>query len=102
MDSTTATVLDFRIAADHPSLPGHFLGRPVVPGVVLLERVLEAIETAGGAELGALRLPQIKFLRPLLPEQTARIEVRAQDEHIWRFRIIRGDETIASGEVAAA
>ena len=100
MDPNVAN-LDFRIAADHPSLPGHFPGRPVVPGVVLLERVLEAIETAGGVELGALRLPQIKFLRPLLPEQTARIEVRAQDRH-WRFRIVRGDETIASGEVAAA
>ena len=100
MDPNVAN-LDFRTAADHPSLPGHFPGRPVVPGVVLLERVLEAIETAGGAELGALRLPQIKFLRPLLPEQTARIEVQAQDGH-WRFRIVRGEETIASGEVAAA
>ncbi len=100
MDPNVAN-LDFRIAADHPSLPGHFPGRPVVPGVVLLERVLEAIETAGGAELGALRLPQIKFLRPLLPEQTARIEVQAQDRR-WRFRIVRGEETIASGEVAAA
>ena len=100
MDPNVAN-LDYRIAADHPSLPGQYPGRPVVPAVVLLERVLEAIETAGGVELGALRLPQIKFLRPLLPEQTARIEVRAQDGH-WRFRIVRGDETIASGEVAAA
>lgn len=99
MDATV-TALDFRVAADHPSLPGHFPSRPVVPGVVLLERVMEAIEAAGGAELGALRMPQIKFLRPLLPEQTARIEVQAQDRR-WRFRIVRGDETIASGEVAA-
>lgn len=93
--------MEFSIPADHPSLPGHFPGRPVVPGVVLLDRVLEAIES-GGAASGALRLPQIKFVRPLLPEQTARIELQAQDGQAWRFRIVRGDELIASGEVAAA
>ncbi len=92
--------MDFRIPADHPSLPGHFPGRPIVPGVVLLDRVLDAIEAAG-ANIGALRLPQVKFLRPLLPEESARIELQAH-ERGWRFRILRGEETIASGEVAAA
>ncbi|HJR72567.1 MAG TPA: hypothetical protein VJ806_02870 [Luteimonas sp.] len=93
--------MDFRIPADHPSLPGHFPGRPIVPGVVLLDRVLEAIE-AEGAQIDALRLPQVKFLRPLLPEESARIELQAQEGRVWRFRIVRGDELIASGEVAAA
>ena len=92
--------MEFSIPADHPSLPGHFPGRPVVPGVLLLDRVLEAIEAAGAAP-GALRLPQVKFLRSLLPGQAARIELQAQDARVWRFRILRGDELIASGEVAA-
>ena len=48
--------MQFVIAADHPSLPGHFPGQPVVPGVVVLERVLEAIESGHGP-LAALRLP---------------------------------------------
>ena len=38
--------MQFVVAPDHPSLPGHFPGRPLVPGVVLLDRVLEAIEAA--------------------------------------------------------
>ena len=44
----TADVLRERLCidADHPSLPGHFPGRPLVPGVVVLEQVLRAVEAA--------------------------------------------------------
>lgn len=97
--------MEFVIAPDHPSLPGHFPGRPVVPGVVILDRVLAAIEAAHGPPGGALRLPQVKFARPLLPGQVARIEldqVRPGDDARWRFRVLREGDVLASGEVAAA
>ena len=91
--------MQFSISTDHPSLPGHFPGRPIVPGVLVLERVLEAIETTHGP-LGALRLPQVKFVQPLLPGEHARIVVDG-DAPRWRFRVLRGDALIASGEVCA-
>ena len=31
------------ISADHPSLPGHFPGMALVPGVVILDEVLAAL-----------------------------------------------------------
>ena len=68
--------MSFRIGADHPCLPGHFPGRPVVPGVVLLDQVVGAIEAAHGP-LPALRLPQVKFARPLLPGEAARVSSRS-------------------------
>jgi len=89
--------MDFTIPADHPSLPGHFPGRPLVPGVVVLERVVEAIETTHGA-LGPLRLPQVKFLQPLLPGESARIELDGAAPR-WRFRVLRDATLIASGEI---
>ena len=89
----------FVIPPDHPSLPGHFPGRPLVPGVVLLDRVIAAIEARDGP-LGALRLPQVKFMQPLLPGEEARVELDGTAPR-WRFRVMRGDAVLASGEVVA-
>ncbi|MGY0635199.1 hypothetical protein [Luteimonas sp. A478] len=88
------------IPHDHPSLPGHFPGRPVVPGVVVLERVLAAIEAEHGP-LPALRLPQVKFQRPLLPGEQARIHLEQSAPGRWRFQVLCGDAVVASGAVAS-
>jgi 3-hydroxymyristoyl/3-hydroxydecanoyl-(acyl carrier protein) dehydratase len=92
--------MQFIIAADHPSLPGHFPGRPVVPGVVLLERVIDAIGASHG-EVPALRMPQVKFLKPLLPGQLAEVRLRGEAPH-WRFQVLHQDQVLASGELVAA
>jgi len=91
--------MQFIIPADHPSLPGHFPGHPIVPGVVLLDRVLDAIE-ASHAPLAALRLPQVKFLKTLLPGEPARVQLHGEPPR-WRFQVLRGEELLASGEVVA-
>ena len=90
----------FSIPPDHPSLPGHFPGQPLVPGVLLLEHVLEAIEAVQGP-LAAVRLPQVKFVQPLLPGETARVVLDGQSPR-WRFQVLRGDVLLASGEVLSA
>lgn len=92
--------MEFVVAPSHPCLPGHFPGRPLVPGVVVLDHVLAAIERAHGP-LGPLRLPQVKFASPLLPGVPARVELDGAAPR-WRFRVLRGDVLLASGEVALA
>lgn len=84
-----------RIAATHPSLPGHFPGRPVVPGVVLLDRVAAAIERSGEGRL--VRIGVVKFLAPLLPEQDAELRVTRAGMRV-RFRIEHDGTAILSGE----
>ena len=92
--------MQFSIPVDHPSLPGHFPGQPIVPGVVVLERVLDAIEATHGP-LGPLRLPQVKFAQPLLPGEIADIVLDGEAPR-WRFRVLRAQALIASGDVVLA
>jgi len=89
----------FTLPHDDPCLAGHFPGRPLVPGVVLLERVLAAVESAHGP-LGPLRLPQVKFLRPLSPGQTAEVVLEGAAPR-WRFEVRGEAGVLARGEVQA-
>jgi 3-hydroxymyristoyl/3-hydroxydecanoyl-(acyl carrier protein) dehydratase len=88
-----------RIGADHPALPGHFPGSPVVPGVVLLDCVAAALQRWRGQRIAGL--PKVKFLRPLLPDETAEL-VLSDDGKSIRFSIALGSAIIASGSIETA
>jgi 3-hydroxymyristoyl/3-hydroxydecanoyl-(acyl carrier protein) dehydratase len=95
----TATRAPLCIPADHPSLPGHFPGQPVVPGAVLLAQV------AALAGRGARRVSgfgAVKFVSPLLPEQAAEILLTARDDASLAFEIVAGTRRIASGALRLA
>lgn len=62
------------ISHDHPSLAGHFPGSPVVPGVVLLNEVLDTLQ-ASTASLKVTGLPMVKFSSPLKPGEAVTIRV---------------------------
>lgn len=86
------------IPADHPALPGHFPGNPVVPGVVLLDAVAALAEREW--QLVVRGLPQVKFVRALKPGESAEIVLERSDAGA-RFRIHAGADTIASGTLEA-
>ena len=60
---------EVRVAADHPSLEGHFPGNPVIPGVVLLDAVIANVELATGCRVS--RVQQAKFHSVLRPNESA-------------------------------
>lgn len=83
-----------RIAPDHPALPGHFPGRPLVPGVVVLERVAAAWNAWRGTAIAGL---DAKFVQPLLPGEAATIMLHDEGGRV-RFDVARADgQTLARG-----
>jgi 3-hydroxyacyl-[acyl-carrier-protein] dehydratase len=85
-----------RIPGSHPALPGHFPGRPIVPGVVLLQCVLDEAERWLGRTLPVRALPQAKFSAPFLPEQSAELELRLTGDEL-RFTVTRGAQVVTQG-----
>jgi 3-hydroxymyristoyl/3-hydroxydecanoyl-(acyl carrier protein) dehydratase len=93
--------MPFRVDAGHPALPGHFPGRPLVPGVLLLEQVALGLRAWRGQRLA--RVLEAKFLAPLWPaEQAELILAGTADAARVRFEIRRGGEPLARGTVEGA
>ncbi len=86
----------FVVPAGHPCLPGHFPGRPVVPGVVLLDEVL-ALAGSGSAA----GFPSVRFVRPVRPGEVVEV-VFAPAAGGWRFEGRVGGQVALQGSVALA
>ncbi len=83
----------FRIPASHPSLPGHFPGRPVVPGVVLLDRIIAAAQRACPGRRVA-GLPAVKFLHPVRPEQDVAVHLTQAGDRVAVSCTVDGREVL--------
>jgi len=72
------TQFNVRIAvpSSHPSLPGHFPGRPVAPGVVLLDAILAAIQAKLAQPTRLRAIVSAKFHRPIAAAEALEIGVR--------------------------
>ena len=84
----------------HPALPGHFPRHPVVPGVVLLDAVVNALPAHAGRAVRATGFPAVKFLAPLGPGQEFEVRFRAKRADQASFEVLAGDICLCSGTVS--
>lgn len=87
------------IPVDHPAFAGHFPGNPIVPGVVLLDAALHAIQTGLGQTLLSYQIASAKFLSTVKPGETIHVRYESQGKAI-RFEISVGERKVVSGTLA--
>ncbi len=94
--------LTLQIPREHPSYAGHFPGQPIVPGVVLLDLVLQAAEQLPGwAECGAgLAIPVCKFVQAVRPGATLTLHLGAgAGADTLNFHLQQDGQPVASGSL---
>jgi 3-hydroxyacyl-[acyl-carrier-protein] dehydratase len=85
------------LAADHPAYAGHFPGRPILPGVVILAEVLEAVAAESGSAAHRWTIASAKFRHPVVPGiALTLLHERASGGHV-RFDVLAGTSVVASG-----
>lgn len=85
------------IGADHPSLAGHFPDHPVVPGVVMLGEIMNAIREMAKENIEFVGMPSAKFMSPLNPGEPLTINLEQQGDGATEFTCTTGSRLIASG-----
>jgi 3-hydroxyacyl-[acyl-carrier-protein] dehydratase len=88
----------FVIEPDHPCLPGHFPGDPIVPGVVLLDHTLALLQAAHpGQALQSLR--NVRFRQPVRPAQGVVVRAGPGRPGELAFTGFHAGEVVLSGIV---
>lgn len=76
MSDAIEHVVAMRVDPQHPVFAGHFPGRPIVPGVLLIDWALAALRDAvsdARLNVSPVELGTVKFLRPVTPGAELRI-----------------------------
>jgi 3-hydroxymyristoyl/3-hydroxydecanoyl-(acyl carrier protein) dehydratase len=73
------------VPVDHPAFAGHFPSRPIVPGVVLLDRIMQLVATELGEQV--VGVGSTKFLSPVGPGATLEFSWAAATGRSVRFDI---------------
>ena len=86
--------LNIRAPLAHPCYAGHFPGDPIVPGVLLLDLIVEALGRGAPRLIGS-----VKFHRAVRPGDGFTLRCRSEGETL-SFRGVDGERLLLEGTLS--
>ncbi len=94
MSDTVAIMKQWTLHSDEPVFAGHFPGRPLLPGGMLLDWAVSTFAQAQGQPSTTFVVRQARFLAPACPGMTLAIEAANDRRGRPRLRVT----TVGQGE----
>lgn len=88
---------NLEISPHHPALADHFPGTPIVPGAVILDKVVLALKKELGNEIIINKISRAKFISPLSLGKPATIVFKITN-NLARFTCSADGKDIAIGQ----
>jgi 3-hydroxyacyl-[acyl-carrier-protein] dehydratase len=96
------------VTYNEPFFPGHFPGRPIMPGVLIVEAMAQtagilAFKSISGEDMGKpvffLGIDNVRFRKPVVPGDQLRLEleVSRHRQSIWGFK----GQSLVDGKLVA-
>ena len=102
------------VTANEPHFQGHFPGRPVMPGVLIIEAMAQTAAVIVVASLGKesegklvyfMSIENARFRKPVVPGDQLRLHCRKERQraNVWKFSCeARVDDTVVAEAVYTA
>jgi 3-hydroxyacyl-[acyl-carrier-protein] dehydratase len=114
VEAETSAVGIKNVTANEPHFEGHFPGRPIMPGVLIVEAMAQTAAALVVASIGPaaegkpvyfMTIDQARFRRPVRPGDQLRIHVVKQHKKlsVWKFlgRATVLDQLVAEATISA-
>lgn len=89
----------WQVPVDHPAFAGHFPGRPIVPGVLILDQAVLCAQHMQPAS--DWQIVNSKFLRPVGPGAQLQFTLTPGGRGDLAFTVTADGDTVASGKLLA-
>jgi 3-hydroxyacyl-[acyl-carrier-protein] dehydratase len=113
IDGVNSAVGIKNVTVNEPQFAGHFPGRPIMPGVLLIEGIaqtagaicLRALNAKAQALVYFLTIDQCKFRRPVVPGDVVEYHVKKLRNrgNVWKFagEVMVGEVKVAEAIISA-